>query len=46
MKKTNKILPHLLEHLDSEHGKTGTEMREKYEEGFEAIKLSIQHSTK
>jgi HTH-type transcriptional regulator / antitoxin HipB len=41
MKKTNKNLTSFADHLDSEYGKRGTEIREKYEEGFEAIKLGV-----
>lgn len=29
------------QHLDEQHGKTGTKSRDKYEEGFEAFKLGV-----
>ena len=36
MKKQNKNLTSLSDHLDSEYGKEGTEIRNKFDQGFEA----------
>lgn len=41
MKKTNKNLTSLAEHLEKQYGKRGTKKREEYEEGFEAFKLGV-----
>ena len=41
MKKTNNNLTSFADHLDEQYGKHGTEMREEYEEGFEAFKLGV-----
>jgi len=40
--KINKNLTSFEDHLDSQYGKRGTESREKYEQGFEAFKHSIE----
>ena len=40
-KKTNNSLTSFSNHLDVQYGKTGTETRDAYEEGFEAFKLGI-----
>ena len=41
MKKTENNLTSFADHLDKQYGKRGTEMREEYEEGFEAFKLGV-----
>ena len=41
MKKTQNNLTSFADHLDKQYGKRGTEMREEYEEGFEAFKLGV-----
>ena len=41
MKKINKNLTSLSDHLDEQYGKRGTTKREKFEEGFEAFKLGV-----
>lgn len=41
MKKLNKNLTPLTEHIEQQYGKRGTLKREKYEEGFEAFKLGV-----
>jgi DNA-binding XRE family transcriptional regulator len=38
-KKMNKNLTSFADHLDEQYGKTGTEERERFEEGFESFKL-------
>lgn len=40
-KKVNKNLTSLKDHLDEVYGKTGTSSRDKFDEGFEAFKLSV-----
>lgn len=41
MKKENKNLTSFEDHLNSQYGKRGSEVREKYEEGFESFKLGV-----
>lgn len=41
MKKMDKKLKSFSDHLDEQYGKKGTDVREKYEEGFEAFKLGV-----
>ncbi len=41
MKKMDKKLKSFTDHLDEQYGKKGTEIREKYEEEFEAFKLGV-----
>ncbi len=41
MKKIENNLTSFADHLDEQYGKHGTEMREDYEEGFEAFKLGV-----
>ena len=41
MKKTNKHLTSLSEHIEKQYGKRGTKKREEYEEGYEAFKLGV-----
>ena len=41
MKKIENNLTTFADHLDAQYGKRGTEMREKYEEGFEVFKLGV-----
>ena len=41
MKKTNSNLTSFADHLDEQYGKSGTTIREAYEEGFEAFKLGV-----
>jgi len=41
MKKKNKTLTSLQDHLDSQYGKIGTEARDKYEQEYEAFKLGV-----
>lgn len=41
MKKKNKNLTSFEDHLDSQYGKRGTVIREKYEQEFEAFKLGV-----
>ena len=41
MKKDNNNLTSFADHLDTQYGKPGTEIRENYEEGFEAFKLGV-----
>lgn len=41
MKKMDKKLKSFSDHLDEQYGKKGTEVREKYEEEFEAFKLGV-----
>jgi HTH-type transcriptional regulator/antitoxin HipB len=41
MKKTNNTLTSFSDHLDEQYGKVGTEIREVYEEGFEAFRLGV-----
>src|SRR5674476_658882 len=40
-KKVNNNLTSFADHLDQQYGKHGTEVREKFEEGFEAFKLGV-----
>jgi DNA-binding XRE family transcriptional regulator len=40
-KKMNKNLTSFADHLDEQYGKTGTEERERFEEGFESFKLGL-----
>ncbi|HET8828577.1 MAG TPA: helix-turn-helix transcriptional regulator [Pelobium sp.] len=40
-KKINNKLTSFSDHLDEQYGKTGTETREAYEEGFEAFRLGV-----
>lgn len=40
-KKTNNNLTSFSDHLDEQYGKSGTETREAYEEGFEAFRLGV-----
>lgn len=40
-KEKSKNLTFFSDHLDEQYGKTGTESREKYEQGFEAFKLGV-----
>jgi len=40
-KQKNNNLTSFADHLDEQYGKTGTEMRENYEQGFEAFKLGV-----
>lgn len=41
MKKINKNLTSLAEHIDKQYGKLGTKKRDAYEEGFETFKLGV-----
>ena len=41
MKKTNKNLTSLSEHVEKQYGKRGTKKREEFEEGYEAFKLGV-----
>ena len=41
MKKSNKNITSFAYHLDKQYGKRGTEIREEYEQGFEAFKLGV-----
>ena len=41
MKKINKNLTSLGDHIENQYGKRGTKEREEYEEGFEAFKLGV-----
>jgi HTH-type transcriptional regulator/antitoxin HipB len=41
MKSENKKITSFAEHLDAQYGKRGTEVREKYEEEYEAFELRI-----
>lgn len=41
MKKMDNKLKSFTDHLDEQYGKKGTEVREKYEEEFEAFKLGV-----
>jgi len=41
MKKKNKNLTSLGDHIENQYGKRGTKEREEYEEGFEAFKLGV-----
>lgn len=41
MKKGNNNLTPFTEHLDSQYGKRGNEVRERYEQEFEAFKLGV-----
>jgi len=41
MKKKNKNLTSFKDHLDSQYGKTGTEVRDKFEQEYEAFKLGV-----
>ena len=40
-KQKNSNLTSFDDHLDEQYGKTGTETRENYEQGFEAFKLGV-----
>ena len=40
-KKMNKNLTSFADHLDEQYGKTGTEERERFEDGFESFKLGL-----
>ena len=39
MKKISNNMTSFVEHLDEQYGKRGTELREQYEQGFEAFKI-------
>jgi HTH-type transcriptional regulator / antitoxin HipB len=41
MKKVNKNITSLADHLNDQYGKKGTPKRDKFEEGFEAFKLGV-----
>ena len=41
MKKINKNLTSLTDHIEQQYGKRGSLKREQYEEGFEAFKLGV-----
>jgi hypothetical protein len=41
MKKTAENLTSFSDHLDTQYGKTGTNSRAAYEEGFEAFRLGV-----
>jgi HTH-type transcriptional regulator / antitoxin HipB len=41
MKKTNKNLTSLSEHVEKQYGKRGTKKRDEFEEGYEAFKLGV-----
>ena len=41
MKKMDNKIKSFSDHLDEQYGKKGTEVREKYEEEFEAFKLGV-----
>lgn len=41
MKKIENNLTSFSDHLDAQYGKRGTEIRDEYEEGFEAFKLGV-----
>jgi len=41
MKKVNKNLSSLKDHIEKQYGKRGTKKREVYEEGFEAFRLGV-----
>lgn len=41
MKRANKNLTTLAEHVEKQYGKRGTKKREQYEEGYEAFKLGV-----
>ncbi|MBU3744721.1 MAG: helix-turn-helix transcriptional regulator [Sediminibacterium sp.] len=41
MKKNKKMLTSFSEHLDSQYGKRGSLVRERYEEEFETFKLGV-----
>jgi HTH-type transcriptional regulator/antitoxin HipB len=41
MKSENKKITSFAEHLDAQYGKRGTEVREKYEEEYEAFELGV-----
>ncbi len=41
MKKGKNNLTSFTDHLDTQYGKRGTEVRESFEEGFEAFKLGV-----
>ena len=41
MKTENKKITSFAQHLDAQYGKTGTEMRQKYEEEYESFELGV-----
>ena len=41
MKTENKKITSFAEHLDTQHGKAGTETRDKYEEEYETFELGV-----